>query len=273
MRHIIALIISIIFTFPVAETAQNPRPRSPSSVKERMQKQENEPERESYCPSKEERGSFCLGKLNVSVARGCTALMRAAEGGRLGKVRVLLASGSDVNAKLPHGQTALMLAAAEGHLEIVKVLLAARANPNSIGSSFHYGPFAAWMSAMDRCNKRRVQIMEAMIAGGVEINPKITIYLSPLGHAIRERDPVMIKALLKRGADVNLGDSETGETPLMFAVKYSSPEVVKALIAAGADVNARNKEGNTALTLMEEYGENLWRKEIVQLLKEAGAKR
>jgi cytohesin len=188
-------------------------------------------------------------------------------------VRALLAAGADVDAKLSHGHTALMLAAGEGHLEIVKALLAAGANPNAVGATFHYGPFAAWMSAMNRCNKKRLEIMDVMLAAGVEVNPKTGFYLSPLGYAITRDDPVMIRALLKRGADVNLSDLETGETPLMFAARYSSPEVVKALIDVGADVNARNKVGKTTLTIIEEYRENIWQKEIVELLEEAGAKR
>jgi ankyrin repeat protein len=51
----------------------------------------------------------------------------------------------------------------------------------------------------------------------------------------------MIQALLKRGADVNLADSETGDTLLMSAAKYSTPEVVQVLIEAGANANTKNK--------------------------------
>ena len=111
---------------------------------------------------------------------------------------------------------------------------------------------------------------EAMLAAGVEINPK-TIYASPLGHAIHEDDVVIIETLLKKGANPNLRDSETGETLLMSAAKYSTPEVVQALIEGGADVNARNKSGQTALTLADNK-DNLWREEIVALLKRRGAK-
>ena len=111
---------------------------------------------------------------------------------------------------------------------------------------------------------------EAMLAAGVELNPK-TIYPSPLGHAIHEDDVVIIETLLKKGANPNLRDQETGETLLMFAARYSTPEVVQALIAGGADVNARNKSGQTALTLADTK-DNLWREEIVALLKRRGAK-
>jgi ankyrin repeat protein len=198
--------------------------------------------------------------------------MRAAEKGRLREVRSLLASGVDVNAKLGHGGTALMFAANEGHLEIVKALLAAGADPNSIGGTFHYGGFIAWMSALNRCNKDWLEIFDAMLAAGVELNPTTHVFYSPLGYAIeRKDDPVMTEALVKRGANVNIRDSE-GETPLLMAVRYSSAAVVTALINAGADVNAKNKKGQTVLTIAEMSRENMWQRDIVMMLRYAGAK-
>lgn len=220
-----------------------------------------------YCPTKKQRETFCSQKH-----RGCTPLIRAAESGRLREVRALLASGTDVNARAGAGHTALMFAANEGHLEIVKALLAAGADPNAFGVTFHYGGFVAWMAALNHCNKNWSAIFDAMIAAGVEINPKIDIHFSPLGYVIsKQKDPEMVEALLSKGADVNLKDSEAGETPLMLAARYSSPEVVKALIAGGADVNARNNKDQTVLKIAEEV-DNIWRREIVLMLKKAGAK-
>ena len=111
---------------------------------------------------------------------------------------------------------------------------------------------------------------DAMLAAGVELNPKAN-NLPPLAHAIHEDDVVIVETLLKKGADPNLRDSEIGETLLMTAARYSTPEVVQALIEGGADVNARNKSGQTALTLAD-TPDNLWRQEIVALLKRRGAK-
>ena len=222
-----------------------------------------------YCPTKQERGTFCSG----SKTDRCTPLMRAAEHGRIREVKKLLASRADVNARDVVGQTALGFAASEGHLEIVKALLAAGANPNAIGGTFHYGPFVAWMSALNRCNKNWLEIFDAMLAAGVELNPTIDIYFSPLGYAIsKQQDPAMIETLVKRGANVNINDSE-GETPLMLAVRYSSGEVVRTLIDAGADVNAKNKKGETVLSIAEKSRENGWQSEIVIALTYAGAKR
>ena len=98
--------------------------------------------------------------------------------------------------------------------------------------------------------------------------------MSPLGYAIEKNDSVMIEALLKRKADVNLKDRESGETALMYAVKSSSSEVVRVLLDAGAKVNERDKEGRTALSIAEEDKENPWRYLIVvEMLKRVGAQR
>jgi len=61
---------------------------------------------------------------------GMTPLMIAAQEGETKIVKVLLAIGSDINAKDNDGVTALMIAADEGHTEIVKALLAGGADVN-----------------------------------------------------------------------------------------------------------------------------------------------
>lgn len=272
MNHFILLIgVALSFAFSLSV----PAAQAPNSLKQSVQKPEANAGRDVYCPSKEERGSFCpKGQPHVSKERGCTPLMRAAESGNIHEVRALLKAGADVNAKWPvWGHTALMFAAGEGHLEVVKALLAAGADPNALAFGHGGVPGSAWMFAMNRCNKDWLEIMDAMFAGGAKINPPTGIHMSPLGYAIEKNDKMIIEALLKRKADVNLTDPESGETALMYAAKYSNSEVVKVLLDAGAEVNARDKTGRTALSIAEEDKENLWRDKIVELLKRVGAQR
>ena len=54
----------------------------------------------------------------------------------------------------------------------------------------------------------------------------------------------------------------------MYAVAYNNTEMVQVLLAYGADVNAQNNKGYTALMWVKKQGH----KEIVRILKEAGAK-
>ena len=230
--------------------------------------QSTEPD-EPFCPPKEADSSFCTTRNSRSREARCTALMKAAERGQLNRVRALLASGVQVDARVAGHITALAIAAIAGHLEVVKALLAAGANPNLLGGTFHGGPTMTWMAALNRCNKNWLAIFDAMLTAGVELNPKFGVYMSPLGVAIHKEDEVMIRELLKKGADVNLTDPETGETPLMFAAKYSSEQVVTVLLDGGAEINARDKSGKTALSLASA---NLDAQAIIALLKQRGAK-
>jgi ankyrin repeat protein len=163
-----------------------------------------------------------------------------------------------------------MLAAKEGQLEIVKVLLAAGADPNGKLVSFQFGFETPLMFAIDPCTKNRFAIMDAMIAGGAEVNPT-TGGAPPLTYAIGKRDKIMINALIARGADINLTDAN-GTTPLMSAVLGSDPRMVRFLLAAGADVNARNLKGETALAIarrLKKEFPNSEQDEIIRLLTNA----
>lgn len=69
---------------------------------------------------------------DIAVADGLSALMIAAGDGDLIRVKELLASGNDVNAKSGICTTALMYAAKNGHAAVVEALLAAGANVNVV---------------------------------------------------------------------------------------------------------------------------------------------
>lgn len=270
MNSLIGLVVFVML-FLVSCTAGDGRQNSLATQRRTQSTNSVTREPEPFCPPKEIRDErFCPEKQSgVNAHRNCTALMQAAEGGNIAQVSALLQSGADVNEAGSSGHTALMLAAGRDHLEMVQTLLRAGANPNAIVFG-RYGIHGyAWMFAMNRCNKHWREMTEAMLAAGVELNPKM-IYASPLDHAIDEDDAVIVETLLKKGANPNLRDRETGETLLMSAAQYSTPEVVQALIDGGADVNARNMSGQTALTLADKN--NLWREEIVALLKRRGAK-
>lgn len=271
MNSFIGLVI-LVMLFWVNCPAGSGQQKSLATQRKRQRSDSVTREPKPSCPPKEIRDErFCPEKQSsVNAYLDCTALMQAAEGGNIDQVRTLLQSGADVN-EARGSFTALMLAAGRDHFEIVRTLLKAGANPNAIVFGRHGIHGWAWMFAMNRCNKHWRDMTEAMLAAGVELNPR-TLDLSPLRHAIKKKDVVIIETLLKKGANPNLRDSETGETLLMTAARYSNPEVVQALIEGGADVNARNKSGQTALTLADTK-DNLWRKEIVALLKRRGAKR
>jgi len=91
--------------------------------------------------------------------------------------------------------------------------------------------------------------------------------------AISVGEPAFVKALLKKGADVN-AQSKDGLTPLILAARLmisankADVEIARMLIERGADVNAIGKDSVTALMSAASRG----RFKLVKLLLEKGAK-
>ena len=84
----------------------------------------------------------------------------------------------------------------------------------------------------------------------------------------------LVEALIAKGADVNLGDS-SNRTPLICASRLGDTRIVQSLLDAGADVNAVDSIGWTALNqarhqLCESNGDECYL-DIIKLLEQAGA--
>ena len=85
-------------------------------------------------------------------------------------------------------------------------------------------------------------------------------------EAMIRKDSASVIALLDRGMDVNTV-SRTGDTLLIQAVRQEMPELVDKLLARRARLNARNRNGETALSIAAFTGQMPY----VQRLVEAGA--
>ncbi len=75
------------------------------------------------------------GDLDAVDKNGATALIVAADSGRLDLLKFLLQCGVSLNAQDKFGQTALMVAAGKADVYSVKHLLAAGANPNLVAKN------------------------------------------------------------------------------------------------------------------------------------------
>jgi ankyrin repeat protein len=78
---------------------------------------------------------------------------------------------------------------------------------------------------------------------------------TPLGAAIQDSDDNLtllpiIRLLLSRGANVNIGETFIRETPLHLAVHHNNVPAIDILLEAGADVRARNDDGETPRELL-----------------------
>jgi hypothetical protein len=82
-------------------------------------------------------------------------------------------------------------------------------------------------------------------------NPNVTdihSHQTPLHFAAQNFDVESIKALLGHGANINATD-DYGRTVLMSAASMTDRETVKFLIEHGADVNSTTRDGSSALSL------------------------
>ena len=90
--------------------------------------------------------------------------------------------------------------------------------------------------------------------------------MTPLMHAARLGNAKVLRALLKRGADVTARNAD-GNGALWFACFADCTDCITELIAAGAPLDNQNVNAATALIYCASAGKS----EILRLLLEAGA--
>jgi ankyrin repeat protein len=250
---------------------------------------------------------------------GATPLLAAVYYGRLEIIQTILAHEQiDLNQSRADGITALEIAVIQGKLEVVKLLLeqGAKLNPatfmtdiNNIDVNILLElvkshdvadfntlmieelPFVVWA-----LHQGYRDIVDTLIAKGVDVNVKTNRGESALMLAAAKGDQELMKVLIKQGADLNattvkkesaliiaacqgqvdsvrlllehqaiVNDQKTnGDTALILAVKMGYTEIVKLLLDKGADINLQNKQGETALILATNLGST----EMVQALTE-----
>lgn len=98
----------------------------------------------------------------------------------------------------------------------------------------------------DAAGDGNVATIEALLAGGANVNAKNKFTSPALHWAADNGDVAAIEALLAAGANVSAKD-ETGITALHRAAFRGHSAAIEALLVAGANVNAELKDGKTSL--------------------------
>jgi ankyrin repeat protein len=235
------------------------------------------------------------GDVNRKNDANATALMWAAAD--LGKTRLLVTHGADVNARSSDMRTPLMIAARRpGNSATVKFLLDHSANPNP-----NAHPAAESSPLIEAANAGDAASVELLLARGADVKDAGEMALETaymmrcskcaallIAKGLGKRDFTValpnvsvlgdvnaVRQTLDHGADVNAVDP-LGRTPLLYAVASDrlSLDVVKLLVEHGADINAKDSHklsgdsGLTALDIARLHGET----PIVEYLVKSGAK-
>jgi ankyrin repeat protein len=206
----------------------------------------------------------------ATTSGGVTALMAAAPD--VGKMRLLIDRGADVNAKSKVRFTALMVAAQyQGSDAAVNLLLDHGARPAlAEGEEAPVFNANAFFIASYAGN---AAMLKQLAAAGANTNlPMLLIGTSretPMLGAFKFGDMDVAKALLDLGAPVDFADGN-GITMLGRTVLNHDAPMAEMLIARGADVNHVDKLGMTPLLWAAaiDFGDD----QMIRLLLEAGAR-
>jgi ankyrin repeat protein len=91
-----------------------------------------------------------------------------------------------------------------------------------------------------------IEIVQAIIDKGVNVNELSTTGSTPLMHATIVQRWDVVQLLLQRGADAQIVDKMNKRSALHYAAGHEVPnEIIVALVNAGADPDAKDRERHT----------------------------
>jgi len=204
-------------------------------------------------------------KPNVRNQLGSTPLAEATFNSNTEMVKALLDAGADPNSAGPDGQTPLMVIARSSNVAAAKLLLDKGANPNvketqreqtalMWAAASSQGPMMRELLAhgAEVDAKSALDLMTPLVSGEPRAQPRPPGGMTAMLFAVREGCMDCVKALLEKGAKIDLPDPE-GVTPLISAVFNAHFDVAKYLIEQGANVNRWDWWGRTPLYLAVDY--------------------
>lgn len=174
---------------------------------------------------------------------------------------VLLAHGAKVDAKDKSGNTPIHFAVKNGHGKLIDLLQAKGAI-----ISKDYKPDNDTL--LDMAWRNDAYHLELLLDYGADVNTAGRKGFSLLHYAADNGNANMTRMLLDNGANPNIVERGSGQTPLHRAALDNKKTVAEMLHAHGADMNARDWYGKTPLSLAKEGGHT----EIIELLRKHGAK-
>lgn len=207
-----------------------------------------------------------------------TGVMHAALTSRSRLARVLIKAGADLESEDRRGLTSLMYTTFSDSSKVAQVLIKAKADLEHqtlkrINNT--RGETALLLAAKNGAMK----VLKLLVESKVNINHKdehgknslmqgVLLRFSSKedGHVVKKANSLVVKTLIKAGANLDLQDQE-GFTALMMAIQKKYNEAAKVLLEAGASLDLQNQKGLTALMIAVTNSNP----KMVYLLIEAGA--
>jgi ankyrin repeat protein len=175
---------------------------------------------------------------------GFTALLLAARAGCVDCVKVLAASGANINEIDPQNHTALVLALMNGEFDVAGALIDAGIDVNiadNVGRTALYAAVDA--HTMPSSNRPAPKEADSTLSS-MEIIQKLLAKGADVSAALRA--PLPYRTKLDRGGDGVLG---AGTTPLLRAAKAGDTPVIELLLAKGANPKATTRNGVNAIMM------------------------
>lgn len=178
----------------------------------------------------------------------------------------LINQGADVNAENKRFETPLAAALQSDNETIISILLDNGAKLKSTGGTLTFE------DAIDEAN---ISIVKYFLKQGIDINKVLKNGETPLAKAIGKENIELFKLLIENGADVNQACGKDLDTPLHYVLyandQDKAKEMVNFLLKKGAHVNRTNSQGETPISLADDFfGES---SVITKILYSPGAKR
>ena len=170
---------------------------------------------------------------------GMTPLGLASFCGHEPIVRLLIGSGTDVQATDSSLRTALHHACSEGHEGVVRLLLRS-------GADVQATDILDWAALDHACSEGHEGVARLLLRSGAEVRRTFKWHKSSALHlAAQHGHKTVVQVLIDRGADIEAPDY-WGSTPLCQATSLGHEAIIALLLEKGANVNQRNRDGINA---------------------------
>ena len=196
---------------------------------------------------------------------GSTPLAEAAFNSNTEMIKALLDAGADPNTAGPDGEAPIMVVARTANVAAAKLLLDKGANPNVRETQRGQTPLM-WAAASSQSPmvrellargaevdaKSATDLMTPLVSSEPRAQPRPPGGMTAMLFSVREGCLDCVKALVEKGAKVDLPDPE-GVTPLISAVFNAHFDVAKYLIDQGANIDRWDWWGRSPLYLAVDY--------------------